>query len=510
MDNVNKIFDQSIECEIKPLFIFDVANNHMGDVNHGLKIIRDVHSACKDFPFQLAFKFQFRNIDTFIHPDYKDRKDIKYVKRFSETKLSKEEYIVLKEEVSNLGCISMCTPFDEPSVDLIEEIGFDILKIASCSFNDWPLLEKVATSSKPVIASTGGVDLEVVDQVVSFLQNREKKFVIMHCVGEYPTSKDHLQLNQIDLLQDRYQDVKIGFSTHEEPDNYDAIKMVVAKGVRIFERHVAVKTEKYDINAYSSTPEHAGKWLESAQQAFAMAGVAGQRAEFLEKELSDLRQFKRGVFASRDINKGERVSVDNTFFAFPNQDGQILANSMSKYAIYTATEDIKKNAPINGNVEKEETRERVYKIVEKVDELLKKANIPVSSKLDFEISHHYGIDKFYEYGAVIISCINREYCKKLIVLLPGQKHPVHLHKKKEETFHVLYGSMDITLGGKEMKCETGDIVTVERDTDHDFGTQEGCIFEEVSTTHYQDDSFYQDENVAKNPSRKTHLSHWLD
>ena len=506
----NQVFERSKAGESNPLFIFDMANNHMGDVDHGLKILRDIHAACKDFPFQFAFKFQFRNIDTFIHPDFKDRQDVKYVKRFSETKLSSDQYKILNEEVKRLGFISMCTPFDEPSVDLIEEIGFDIIKIASCSFGDWPLLEKIVQSSKPIIASTGGIELEKVDQVVSFLQNRKKEFVIMHCVGEYPTAKEHLQLNQIDLLKDRYPSVAIGFSTHEQPDNYEAVKMAVAKGIKIFERHVSVKTDKYDINAYSSTPEHINSWLQSAKEAFDMCGVTGKRAEFLPKELSDLRQFKRGVFAASDIKKGEKVSVENTFYAFPNEDGQVLANDMSKYTMYTATEDIAKNAPIKNNVQSEETREKVYEIVKRVDELLKKANIPVSNKLEFEISHHYGIDKFYEVGAVIISCINREYCKKLIVLLPGQQHPSHAHKKKEETFHVLYGSMEITLNGKPMKCNTGDIVTVERDMDHDFGSEEGCIFEEVSTTHYKDDSFYDDENVAKNPNRKTRLSHWLD
>ena len=61
-----------------------------------------------------------------------------------------------------------------------------------------------------------------------------------------------------------------------------------------------------------------------------------------------------------------------------------------------------------------------------------------------ELSHHFGIDRFEEEGATIISVVNREYCKKLIVLLPGQDHPMHSHQKKEETFHVLYGSRTLT------------------------------------------------------------------
>ena len=49
--------------------------------------------------------------------------------------------------------------------------------------------------------------------------------------------------------------IPIGFSTHEEPDNYDSVKIAAAKGAKVFERHIGIKTEKYDINAYSSLPE---------------------------------------------------------------------------------------------------------------------------------------------------------------------------------------------------------------------------------------------------------------
>ena len=74
------------------LFIFEMANNHMGDVEHGLRIINEFYDTCKGFgDFNFAFKLQYRDLDTFIHPDYKNRTDFKYVKRFQETRLSKEQ-----------------------------------------------------------------------------------------------------------------------------------------------------------------------------------------------------------------------------------------------------------------------------------------------------------------------------------------------------------------------------------------------------------------------------------
>ena len=133
------------------LFVFDIANNHMGDAEHGIKIINDLRKATAVFDFPCAVKFQYRDLDTFIHPNYKDRFEFKYVKRFQETRLSDAELFRLKQEVNNIGFISMCTPFDEKSVDKIINFDFDIIKVASCSFTDWPLLEKIAETDKPII-----------------------------------------------------------------------------------------------------------------------------------------------------------------------------------------------------------------------------------------------------------------------------------------------------------------------------------------------------------------------
>lgn len=504
MDN-NNIFNN--------LFILEMANNHMGDVEHGIEIIKQFHNICKDFSdiFKFAFKFQYRNLDTFIHPDYKNRSDFKYVKRFSETNLSFNNRKKLKDTAKEYGFITICTPFDEPSVDLIEEHEYDIIKIGSCSFTDWPLLERIVKSEKPIIASTAGVSIEDIDKVVSFFQHREKIFCLMHCVGEYPTLTENLQLNQIDLLKNRYPDVPIGYSTHEHPDNTDAVKIAIGKGATVFERHVGIKTAKYELNQYSSTPKQIYKWLSAAKEALIMCGMSDERYEGTEKEKQDLRGLQRGVFASRLIKVGEKIDQFNTFFAIPNFDNQLVANDMSKYSQFIAKKDIQPHAPIfYEDVEFTNLRQKVLQIVNKIRPLLIESRVALPNKVDIEISHHYGIDRFEEWGATIVNCINREYCKKLIILLPGQKHPVHFHNKKEETFHVLYGDVNLNIEGKERKCKTGDIIIVERGMSHSFSSDTGAIFEEVSTTHYKDDSFYEDEKIKQNNTRKTETTFWSD
>lgn len=488
------------------MFIFEMANNHNGSVEHGLNIIRGIKAVCQNFDFEFAFKMQYRNLETFIHPDYKNNMEIKYIKRFSDTKLKENDYKILLDEMKKLGFKTICTAFDEDSVDLIIKHDFEIIKVASVSFTDWPLLEKIVQYDKPMILSTAGATLEEIDNVVNFLKNRNKQFSLMHCVAEYPTKTQNLQLNQIDLLKKLYPEIQIGYSTHEAPESTESVALAIAKGAAIFEKHVDIKEDGFSMNAYSSTPEQVEKWLESAQKALIACGEVDKRYEFSDSEINSLKSLSRGVFAKKDIKKGEIIERKDIFLAMPKFDNQLVANDLSKYKTFVAKVDIKTNEPLyNNNLEIKDTRKNVQNIIEKIQTFLTNSQITVPNRSYFELSHHYGIEKFEETGAAIIDCINREYCKKLLILLPNQKHPSHLHKLKEETFLILYGSAYINVDGVEKKCSKGDMVLVERGKKHSFWTEEGVIFEEISTTHYKDDSFYEEEAIINNKNRKTSL-----
>ncbi len=491
---------------LEPLFVFDLANNHNGSVEHGLRIIREVHDACKGFSFNFGFKFQYRHLDTFIHPDFKDDTSYKHVKRFTETRLEPYQFKMLKDEIDKLGFVSVCTPFDESSVDLIEEHEFDIIKVASCSFTDWPLLERIVKTDKPIIASTAGASWDDIDRVVSFLEHRGKDFAIMHCVAEYPTTNEHLQLGRISLLKQRYPHMSIGYSTHEYPICTIAIKMAVANGATVFEKHAGIRMDDFSLNGYSATPGLVRTWLYMAQQAFQMNRVSVSS----KKEQDSLRSLRRGVFAKRAIGKRQVIELEDVFYAIPVIGGQITANDMSKYTQLYALKDIEVGEPLlESNTGKHELRERIYEIVQRVKAFIQESGVIVPSKVDLEISHHYGLDMFDEFGLTMITVVNREYCKKLIIMLPGQEHPEQYHKKKEETFYVLYGSVSLLLDGEESSCGVGDVVTIEAGVKHYFATETGVVIEEISSTHYQGDSYYSDTNIMESQCRKTSLTYWL-
>ena len=494
-----------------PLFVLEMANNHMGNVEHGLAVIRAFGVVCRSFPFHFAFKLQYRDLDTFIHPEAKGRDDIKYVKRFAETRMSREDFDRLVTEIRSNGFLAMATPFDEPSVGVIESQNLDIIKIASCSFTDWPLLERIVLNDKPIIASTAGAKLEEIDRVVSFFAHRQKNFAILHCVGEYPTPEERMHLSQIDFLRARYPGVRIGFSTHEDPGQTDIVKMAIAKGVTLFEKHVGLPTGSYPQNAYSSDPEQVRAWLQAAQQALTICGVGDVRLPFNPQEASSLRSLQRGIFARRPIAEGETIRDEDVYFAFPPQPDQFTANNWFKYAEFTATHAIALDAAIApANATYEDRRARIWDIARQVKEMLARTQIVVPGGAHLEVSHHYGLDRFDEVGLVIITVINRGYCKKLLVSLPGQAHPEQFHKMKEETFHIIYGEIMLELDGVPRLCRPGDVVTIEPGVRHSFTTKTGSVIEEISTTHNVNDSFYTDPAIMENKQRKTLLTYWMD
>ena len=492
------------------IFVFDLANNHQGNVEHGLNVIKNIGSVARKHDIRGVFKFQFRQLDSFIHASHKEGSSNKHIPRFISTRLSTDQYQILLDEVRAQNMIACCTPFDEESVDIIQQMNFDILKVASCCARDWPLLEKIAKANMPVIFSTGGLDLKHIDDLISFFDHKGVDHAIMHCVSIYPTPTDKCQLNQIDVLKNRYRDKVIGWSTHEDPNDKIPVQIAYAKGARMFERHVGIETEEIKLNAYSSTPEQIDLWIEAYKNGKNMCGETSRPA-VTKEEIEGINSLKRGVYVKKDIKKDTVLTRDNIYFSMPYEEGQLSSGEWNSNI--KAKVDLKLDNPIlkdDVDITLNSNSQIIKDSIHEVKALLNEARIILNSEFDVEYSHHYGISEFRKVGAVIINCINREYCKKIIVQLPGQKHPAHYHQRKEETFQVLYGDLTVYIDGHKKVLSPGETCLVQPGVWHNFGTENGCIFEEVSTTHYNDDSFYKDKKIndMKRSDRKTMVTHW--
>lgn len=310
------------------LFVLELANNHWGSVERGLKIINAFAQVVRFNNVRAAIKLQFRDVDHFISPSFKGREDLRYVKKTEATKLEKHEYATLISAIRDQGCIPMATAFDEASVDLCEEFDLPLIKVASSDLNDWFLLDRIAKTRKPVIVSTGGSSEKDVDDLVTFFGNRHIPLSLNHCVSLYPTEDDEMELNQIDYLRQRFPQLVIGHSTHEYRDWQASMLMSYAKGARSWERHIDIEDGGIPVSPYCSLPHQIDTWFKAFHTAREMCGASSETKRIpSRREIEYLDQLVRGVYLKRDLPAGyefHHASVDRDFYlAIPLQKGQL-------------------------------------------------------------------------------------------------------------------------------------------------------------------------------------------
>ena len=320
MSKQNEIFED--------LFVLEMANNHWGSVERGLKIIEEFSQVVRFNNVKAAIKLQFRDVDSFIHQDFKDSKDNRYIKKTMDTKMSRENFQILIDAIRKGGCIPMATPFDEASVDLSEYFDLPIIKIASSDLNDWPLIEKIASTRRPTIISSGGSSLKDLDDIIKYFKNRDIPLAVNHCVAMYPSEDSELELNQIDFLKNRYPENVIGYSTHEYNSWDISTAIAYAKGARTFERHIDIDMDNVPVSSYCTRPEQADKWFKAYNKTKEMCGAPGTQKRLApKKEITYLDALVRGVYAKRDLPAGYVVTNDDFnkdfYMAIPLQKGQM-------------------------------------------------------------------------------------------------------------------------------------------------------------------------------------------
>lgn len=313
------------------LFVLEMANNHWGRLDRGLKMVSIFSQVVRFNNVRAAIKLQFRDVDTFVHKNFLRRTDIRYIKKTLDTRMTDDDFATLVKAIRQAGCIPMATPFDEKSVDLCCTLGIPFIKIASSDLADWMLLEKIAKAKKPVIVSTGGSSMKDLDDLVTFFQNRNIPMAINHCVSIYPSEDRELEMNQIDFLRSRYPSHTIGFSTHEHSDWHSSMLIAYAKGARTFERHIDIDADGIAVSPYCSLPAQVDTWFKAFHKAKEMCGAPGSQKRLPPtKEIEYLDSLVRGVYAKRDLPEGHVLADEDVYLAVPLLQGQISCRELMR------------------------------------------------------------------------------------------------------------------------------------------------------------------------------------
>lgn len=297
------------ELSDSPFVIAEVGQNHQGDLDIAREYIRIFAFEGAD-----AIKFQTRN-NRFLFSQ--DAYEAPYASEnaFAETygahreklELKPEWLPILKEDCIKHGVKFMSTPFDEPSLELLQQIDVDILKIASFDLGNLPLIHRIASLGKPVVMSVGGGKIDQIRSSVDVLLNHHDEVAILHCVSEYPCEYNRLGLDNIEVLIKEFPECTIGSSDHFNGTLSGPVAYL--KGARVFEKHVTLnRAWKGTDHSFALEPEGFRKFVRDIKRVRHM--MPPKPADDLGNE----RVFKKlgkSLIAYMDIQAGQKITLEN-------------------------------------------------------------------------------------------------------------------------------------------------------------------------------------------------------
>ncbi len=234
-----KINNRTIENGQKPYIIAEIGINHNGDLALA-KMMIDIAKDCNCD----AVKFQKRTIDIVYSKDEleKERKsvfgttngDLKRGLEFSES-----EYNELFEYAKNKNIDIFASPWDIQSLTLLEKFSPCCYKIASACLTDIELLKEVKKTGKPILISVGMSNEEELDNAIGVLGH--ENICILSCTSTYPTEISDMNLNRIKTLMNKYPNIPIGYSGHE--NGILPTLIAVSMGAAVIERHITISRQ---------------------------------------------------------------------------------------------------------------------------------------------------------------------------------------------------------------------------------------------------------------------------
>lgn len=294
----------------KVFFIAEISANHCGNFKLAKQLIK-----CAKINGADAVKLQTYTPDTMTVNSNKKYFKIKeglwkgynlwdlYNKAQTPLKWHKELFKYGK----SLGIKVFSTPYDETAVDFLEKLYCPIYKISSFEMTDLNLIKKVSKTKKPLIISTGMADLNEIETSVKVAKrNGAKDITLLYCVSNYPSSIDDFNLNNIKILKDKFK-CKVGISDHST-DNRVAIASV-ASGAEVIEKHIALDNQKkgFDID-FSLKGKEIKRLRNDVDIAFKLLG---KNFFFRNKNENKSKVFRRSIFTTEDIKKGQKFTKDN-------------------------------------------------------------------------------------------------------------------------------------------------------------------------------------------------------
>ena len=251
-----KIGASALERNGRTYIVAEAGINHNGNLETAKQLIDAAKDAGCD-----AVKFQKRTVDVvYTHEELAKERESPFGKTNGDLKrgleLSAEAYKAIDRHCRETGMAWFASPWDEASVDFLEEFNVPCHKIAAAGLTDAGLLARVKATEKPIILSVGMSTANEIDKAVHLLG--EDRLVLMHCKCLYPPQPYQINLHAMQTLMQRY-DVPVGYSGHET-DTFISVA-AVAMGACVVERHLTLDRGMWGSDQKASIEPHEMKEL---------------------------------------------------------------------------------------------------------------------------------------------------------------------------------------------------------------------------------------------------------
>ncbi len=306
---IDRVF-KDIKQNGKTLIIAEAGVNHNGQLKLAKRLVDVASDAGAD-----AVKFQTFDAHEMVSSKARSAayqvankdKPGSQLRLLESLQLSYSDHQAIKKHCEYKGIQFISSPFGIKSVDLLEDVGVVVYKIASGEITNLPLIEYVAKRKRPVLLSTGMADAgEIADAVDLLKKNGCKEIAILHCVSAYPAGFGELNLNAIRTLSDAF-GMPVGFSDHTLGTH--ASIAAIAMGARVIEKHFTLdKSMEGPDHKASLDPDELNDLVVSVRELEDSFGDGIKRPQ--ESELEIMNVVRKSCVAARDINKGEMISND--------------------------------------------------------------------------------------------------------------------------------------------------------------------------------------------------------
>jgi sialic acid synthase len=300
--------------------IAEIGHNHQGSVEQAKAML----TVAKDCGAN-AVKLQKRANRTLYTREFFDQpydNEFSFGSTYGEHRealeLGGDDYVELQRYAREIGITFFATPFDFESADFLAELDTPAFKIASADLVNTPLLRHVAAFGKPILLSTGGATLDDVDRALAVVLPLNDQVCVLQCTAAYPCETEDLNLQVITTLRERYPDLVIGLSDHQNGISMALVAYML--GARVIEKHFTLNHAwKGTDHAFSLMPEGLRKLVRDLRRVPVALGDGVKRP--LPVEANPLEKMGKKLVAARDLEQGHVLAARDIAIKSPADGG---------------------------------------------------------------------------------------------------------------------------------------------------------------------------------------------